>query len=1092
MRIGAEIARRTRANRRRSNHVGALDARSDELYLRDPGQYVAEVVNPPSASGEERRSRWDIRGWTNESTHAHPAAARDVASLTSCDVAGPNKEEEERRVEKELANVRAHFTAARLSEYDRRKYVWKMVYISMLGYDIDFGLNEVLNLVQFPSYPDKVVGYMAATILMTASSEQMSGVKRAMMADMRSSDPMTQALALTAAANFGGKLLADDLGETVRAVFFAASTSPPVRMKAGLVLLRLFRVKPDLLTAKEHGIKLADLLGEEQFGVRQSVMQLILGVLSKHGIVGFPAVQARAATMLASITSRKTCPPEYVYHGAIAPWYQVNLLRILRLFPFPTDEGVSYEMKTALNNILVSTMSNRSVNRNNAEHAVLFEAIDVIIHHGEQAPRELRDKATEHLARFVNIREPNIRYLGLEAMTRMSHLPGTRDVVLRQQKAVFISLKERDISLRRRALDLLFATCGKDNAVEIVEELLRNLVTADDAIREEMVLKIAILAERYATNLRWYVDTVLQLIALAGDQVSDDIWHRAVQIITNNPPLQRYAAMKVFRAAESTEVHLMAVKVAAYILGEFGFLLQEPAAPTDAEAAGATEEEEDEAAAAARAEEDATIISGSQQFAALHQHFERVPPSSRTLLLSSYAKLLHLYRQELEGAIVPIFEAHSSVLDQELQQRAVEYLALRHQDEEIKDKVLEAMPAFADRQSALEARLANAGKGTQGDGWEAKEGDEDGAAAPASGDAAAAAAGRAAASGSAKSSSGAGADERPPAAGESDDEGDSGAAPDAEEEDFLGLGSAAPRAAAPAPAPTRAAVAPPAEDDVLDLMGGAAAVAAPRAPAEPVIVNKVGITPAQAPALKSMLYRLLTAKKSKLFEDESVQIGVVTELRGSTGVVRLFLGNRTPAPLTRVAVEIGDSPSVEVSVQSHADTVQPGKQEQIEIRARCMQPFSDLIPMKLTFISGADMSHATAHSYPLRLPIFATSFCEPVEMTTEVLQQRWGSLADEGRAATAQIPNDAASSATLATVLRALNAGIVSESPKGCLAAGSFRTETVNAQGRNVSVGCLFRIGATGGEYKVEVRTQHATVTKALINALNIALAPAA
>lgn len=45
-----------------------------------------------------------------------------------------------------------------------------------------------------------------------------------------------------------------------------------------------------------------------------------------------------------------------------------------------------------------------------------------------------------------------------------------------------------------------------------------------------MVLKIAVLAERYATDLRWYVDTVLQLIHLAGDYVADDVWHRVVQV----------------------------------------------------------------------------------------------------------------------------------------------------------------------------------------------------------------------------------------------------------------------------------------------------------------------------------------------------------------------------------------------------------------------------------------------------------------------------------------------------------------------------------------------------------------------------------
>ena len=47
-------------------------------------------------------------------------------------------------------------------------------------------------------------------------------------------------------------------------------------------------------------------------------------------------------------------------------------------------------------------------------------------------------------------------------------------------------------------------------------ELVTYLAVADASIREEIVLKAAILAERYAKDLRWYVDTVLQLITIAG------------------------------------------------------------------------------------------------------------------------------------------------------------------------------------------------------------------------------------------------------------------------------------------------------------------------------------------------------------------------------------------------------------------------------------------------------------------------------------------------------------------------------------------------------------------------------------------------
>ena len=59
------------------------------------------------------------------------------------------------------------------------------------------------------------------------------------------------------------------------------------------------------------------------------------------------------------------------------------------------------------------------------------------------------------------------------------------------------SLKDTDVSIRRRALDLLFTMCNRNNAREIIHELLEYLEIADFSLREELVLKTAVLAERF-------------------------------------------------------------------------------------------------------------------------------------------------------------------------------------------------------------------------------------------------------------------------------------------------------------------------------------------------------------------------------------------------------------------------------------------------------------------------------------------------------------------------------------------------------------------------------------------------------------------
>lgn len=98
----------------------------------------------------------------------------------------------------------------------------------------------------------------------------------------------------------------------------------------------------------------------------------------------------------------------------------------------------------------------------------------------------------------MQVREPNIKYLGLENMCRLAEVPAVIDAIHRHHKSIISSLSDPDISIRRRALDLLFAMCNSQNVTDIVGELLQYLDIADLSLREELVLKCALLAERYS------------------------------------------------------------------------------------------------------------------------------------------------------------------------------------------------------------------------------------------------------------------------------------------------------------------------------------------------------------------------------------------------------------------------------------------------------------------------------------------------------------------------------------------------------------------------------------------------------------------
>jgi AP-2 complex subunit alpha len=49
--------------------------------------------------------------------------------------------------------------------YHKKKYVWKLVYIFVLGYDVDFGHQVAINLMLSTKYAEKTVGYAAVSLM---------------------------------------------------------------------------------------------------------------------------------------------------------------------------------------------------------------------------------------------------------------------------------------------------------------------------------------------------------------------------------------------------------------------------------------------------------------------------------------------------------------------------------------------------------------------------------------------------------------------------------------------------------------------------------------------------------------------------------------------------------------------------------------------------------------------------------------------------------------------------------------------------------------------------------------------------------------
>ena len=593
-----------------------------------------------------------------------------ISDIRSC----TSKDAEEKRVLKELSHIRAKLSAPKKSAlgFDMKKYTWKLLYIHMLGYDVDFGHSEAVSLISSPKHQDKYTGYVAASILLSEKSPELQLIVSAVRMDLMSGDEINQALALATIGNMVGPFLTNELSGEILSLITSNNyrTSPEILKKALAVLIPMFRCNPALVEPDAWAERFATFLDSRSPGVVLAASGLLTTVMAVHGAERYHRCLPVVIRALHRLAVFREITNDYLYYGTPSPWLHIKLLKLLQQFPPPQDQRLMEELQEAMMRIFNQTEVTKNVNKNNADHGILFEALHVVISYKAQASVELRSQCSALVGRFISVKEPNIRYIGLECMSKLADHPDASLLLQRHQSTIIASLQDPDVSIRKRALDVLYAMCDEASALGVVEQLLLVLPDADYSLKEDLVLKTAIMAERFATDLNWYVDVVIQLITYAGDFVSRDVWHRVVQVVTGfgetqSTDLQRYAANKCFLALSTSHPHQNMVQLATCLLSEFGGLIaSQPGKSLEA------------------------------QFDLLVKQFTLASEETKAMLLSAVMKMVVAY-PALKMQAIPLFETYSLYWNADIQQRAVEYLSMcTLLNEGMLSALFETFPAF--------------------------------------------------------------------------------------------------------------------------------------------------------------------------------------------------------------------------------------------------------------------------------------------------------------------------------------------------------------------------------------------------------------
>lgn len=495
------------------------------------------------------------------------------------------------------------------------------------------------------------------------------GVSRANpSSDLNHSNQYIVGLALCALGNIASIEMSRDLFPEIENLLSTAN--PYIRRKAALCAMRICRKVPDL---QEHFLEKAKiLLSDRNHGVLLCGLTLAIDMCEaeemeegQEGVIEmFRPLAGGLVRALKGLTTSGYAP-EHDVSGITDPFLQVKILRLLRVLG--RGDPATSEL---INDILAQVATNTDSSKN-VGNAILYEAVLTIL--DIEADSGLRVLGVNILGKFLTNKDNNIRYVALNTLNKVVAIEP--NAVQRHRNTILECLRDPDISIRRRALDLSFMLINEGNVRVLVRELLAFLEVADSEFKPAMTTQIGIAADRFAPNKRWHVDTILRVLKLAGAYVKEQILSSFVRLIATTPELQTYSAQKLYLSLKEDISQEGLTLAGTWVIGEFGDNLLQ---------GGQYEEEE-----LVKDVRESDLVD-------LFTNILNSTYASQTVveyIITASMKLTVRMNDPTQVERIRLFlNSRTADLSVEIQQRAVEYTNLFGYDQ-IRRGVLERMPA---------------------------------------------------------------------------------------------------------------------------------------------------------------------------------------------------------------------------------------------------------------------------------------------------------------------------------------------------------------------------------------------------------------
>ena len=424
--------------------------------------------------------------------------------------------------------------------------VLKLAYLQMLGYEIGWAAPDVIEVMSFPKFAHKRIGYLAASFTFNQHTDVLIMSTNLFRKDVTSSNQYEAGIALTALANVATPDLARDLAPDI--VSLLSHSKPYVKKKAIMVLYHIFVEFPDAL--RPAFPKLKEKLKDSDLSTVAAAVSVLCELARKN-----PANYVKLAPTLFNLLTQ----------NAPHAWLQLKLVKLFALL-CPVEPRLPKRLVEPLTNIINTT----------PVMSLLYECINTCTT-GLVKHLPIIRLCIQKLRVFIESTDQNHKYLGLLALGNIMEV---HPKAVREHKdTVLICLEDGDESIRLRALDLLVGMVDKKNLADIVERLMTHLDSADGHYKSQLVCKIVAIASqrdfRYITDFEWYIGVLVRLTQVQGNEQGKLISDQLLDVAVRVEVVRRFAVKQMILLLQEQRFFVSQSKIvdalyaAAWITGEF-------------------------------------------------------------------------------------------------------------------------------------------------------------------------------------------------------------------------------------------------------------------------------------------------------------------------------------------------------------------------------------------------------------------------------------------------------------------------------------------------------------------------------------------